>query len=280
MLKAMCAWGLLAVLGITGVDTADAGAENTLSLAGTWQFRLDAEGKGVAEKWFTRTLEETVRLPGTTDENQKGTKKDERCEDRLSRVYFWKGPAWYRREVLIPDAWKGKHLTLVLERTKNTQVWVDDTDCGTQDSLSTPQVFDLGAAMTPGRHALTLLVDNSKLPPVGAAHAFDERTQTNWNGIVGKMEIRATDPVWLEDVQVYPDVEKKMVRVRAVVGNRTGRTVAAVLALKASRSSTPATAAGGASSRAVRMMISFTSNARRIYMCMSYPLEFGSLQPL
>jgi hypothetical protein len=227
---------------VAGAEVKLPGAENTLSLAGTWQFKLDAEGKGVAEKWFARTLEETVRLPGTTDENQKGTKKDERCEDRLSRVYFWKGPAWYRREVLIPDAWKGKRLTLLLERTKNTRVWVDSTDCGTQDSLSAPQAYDLTAAMTPGRHSLTLLVDNSKLPPVGAAHAFDERTQTNWNGIVGKMEIRATDPVWLEDVQVYPDVEKKKVRVRAVVGNTTGRTVAAVLALKASRSSTPATA--------------------------------------
>jgi hypothetical protein len=98
---------------VAGAEVKPPGAENTLSLAGTWQFRLDAEGKGVAEKWFTRTLEETVRLPGTTDENQKGTKKDERCEDRLSRVYFWKGPAWYRREVLIPDAWKGKRLTLL-----------------------------------------------------------------------------------------------------------------------------------------------------------------------
>ena len=77
--------------------------------------------------------------------------------------------------------------------------------------------------MTPGEHTITLLVDNAKLPPVGPSHAVDERTQTNWNGIVGKMELRATAPVWLEDVQVYPEAGKKQARVRAVVGNITGK---------------------------------------------------------
>ena len=68
--------------------------------------------------------------------------------------------------------------------------------------------------MTPGEHTITVLVDNARLPPVGPSHAVDERTQTNWNGIVGKIELRATAPVWLDDVQVYPDVEKKQALVR------------------------------------------------------------------
>ena len=102
-------------------------------------------------------------------------------------------------------------------------MWVDDKDCGAEDTLSAPQVFDLTRALTPGRHTITVLVDNAKLPPVGPSHAVDERTQSNWNGIVGKMELRATDPVWLEDVQVYPDAAGKQARVRVVVGNITGQ---------------------------------------------------------
>jgi len=70
---------------------------------------------------------------------------------------------------------------------------------------------------------LTVLVDNAKLPPVGPSHAVDERTQSNWNGIIGQIELRATDPVWIEDVQVYPDAAGKQARVRAVVGNITGQ---------------------------------------------------------
>ena len=48
-----------------------------MPLAGTWSFRLDAEDVGVKEKWFAKTFDDTVQLPGTTDENHKGIKKDE-----------------------------------------------------------------------------------------------------------------------------------------------------------------------------------------------------------
>ena len=207
---------------LTIVGSASA-AEETISLAGTWKFKLDAEDVGVEQEWFAQRLDDSVTLPGTTDENHKGIKKDEQCIDRLSRVWYWKGPAWYQRRVTVPDSWKGRRITLLLERTKNTRVWVDTTFCGGEDTLSAPQFFDLTAAMTPGEHTLTVLVDNAKLPPVGPSHAVDERTQTNWNGIVGRIELRATDPVWIDDLQVYPDVEKKQVVVRAVIGNITGR---------------------------------------------------------
>ncbi len=197
--------------------------ETVLSLAGTWKFRLDPEDVGVAEKWYALEFDDTVQLPGTTDENHKGIKKDEQCIDRLSRVWYWKGPAWYQRRVNIPDTWKRKRITLLLERSKNTRVWVDQTFCGGEDTLSAPQFFDVTAAMTPGEHTLTVLVDNAKLPPVGPSHAVDERTQTNWNGIIGRIELRATDPVWLDDVRVNPDVTNKQVTVRALIGNITGK---------------------------------------------------------
>jgi len=195
----------------------------TISLAGTWQFALDPENVGVDQQWFAKDLEDTVQLPGTTDENHKGIKKDEQCIDRLSRVWYWKGPAWYQHRVTIPDTWKDKRITLFFERTKNTRVWVDKTFCGWEDTLSAPQIFDVTKAMTPGKHTITVVVDNAKLPPVGPAHAVDERTQTNWNGIVGEMELRASAPVWLDDVQVYPDIEKKQAVVRALIGNITGK---------------------------------------------------------
>ncbi len=207
--------GLLGAVGETSA--------HSISLAGAWRFRLDPENTGVEKKWFSEKLEDSVTLPGTTDTNHKGVFKDEHAVDRLSRVWYWKGPAWYQHEVVIPETWKGKRITLFFERTKNTRVWVDDRDCGGEDTLSASHVFDLTAALTPGRHTITVLVDNAKLPPVGPAHAVDERTQSNWNGISSKIELRATDPVWIEDVQVYPDAAKKQARVRVVVGNLTGQ---------------------------------------------------------
>ncbi len=218
----------LAFLAGAALDTGVAGsdAEHVMSLAGTWRFRLDPEGVGVDRKWFAEALEDSVALPGTTDTNRKGIFKDEQAVDRLSRVWYWKGPAWYQRDVEVPGAWKGRRITLVLERTKTTRVWVDGRDCGTEDTLSAPQVFDLTAALAPGPHTISVLVDNAKLPPVGPAHAVDERTQSNWNGIIGRMELRATDPVWIEDAQVYPDAARKEARVRLVIGNIAGQPAA------------------------------------------------------
>ena len=195
----------------------------TLSLAGTWEFRLDPDDVGVTEKWYAQQFDDTVQLPGTTDENHKGIKKDEQCIDRLSRVWYWKGPAWYQRQVTIPDTWADKQITLFLERTKNTRVWVDQTFCGWDDTLSAPQVFDVTNPMRPGKHTITVVVDNAKLPPVGPSHAVDERTQTNWNGIVGRMELNAQAPIWLDDIQVYPNATKKEARIRVDIGNITGQ---------------------------------------------------------
>jgi hypothetical protein len=209
--------------GLAHPSAAHESAEKTIPLAGTWRFQLDPENIGVEKRWFAKELDDSVTLPGTTDTNQKGVFKDERAVDRLSRVWYWKGPAWYQREVVIPESWKGRRITLLLERTKNARVWVDDKDSGADDTLSAPQVFDLTRTLTPGRHMITVLVDNAKLPPVGPSHAVDERTQSNWNGIVGKIELRATDPVWLDEVQVYPDVDRKQATIRVVVGNITGQ---------------------------------------------------------
>lgn len=223
--------GLALVCVVTASGAAVEPPQDVLPLGGTWRFRLDAENVGIAKKWFAEKLDDSVVLPGTTDTNRKGVFKDEQAIDRLSRVWYWKGPAWYQRDVVIPESWKSKRITLLLERTKNVRVWVDDKDCGAEDTLSAIQVFDLTRGLTPGRHVITVLVDNAKLPPVGPAHAVDERTQTNWNGIIGRLELRATDPVWIEDAQVYPDAAKRHSCVRLVIGNLTGQPATGKLAV-------------------------------------------------
>lgn len=197
--------------------------DQKISLAGTWKFKLDGDDLGVKEKWFAQQLDDTINLPGTTDQAKKGVFKDENRLDRLSRIWYWKGPAWYQKKVTIPESWAQKRITLFFERSKNTRLWVDGTFCGWEDTLSAAQIFDVTKSMTPGEHTITVVVDNAKMPPVGPSHAVDERTQTNWNGIIGRMELIATDPVWIEDVQVYPNAAKKLARLRVQLGNITGK---------------------------------------------------------
>ena len=91
----------------------------------------------------------------------------------------------------------------MLERCHwESNVWIDGKSVGTQNSLSAPHLYDLGA-LSPGRH-MTVCIDNTYKIPIGTwAHAITEDTQGNWNGIVGRIELRATDPVWIRDVQVF-----------------------------------------------------------------------------
>ncbi len=197
----------------------------TLDLSGIWKFRLDSANVGIRGKWFNNEFRDSVKLPGTTDENKKGIFLEERAVDRLSRVWYWKGAAWYQKEVTIPENWVGKNVKLLLERTKDTYVWFDDINCGYENTLSTPQYFDLSKAPKPGKHRITVLVNNARLPPVGPSHAVDERTQTNWNGIVGRIVLQVTDPVCIDQVQVYPDVKNNRAKIRVSISNITGNDV-------------------------------------------------------
>jgi hypothetical protein len=76
-------------------------------------------------------------------------------------------------------------------------------------------------------------VDNKKRPPVSGGHQLSDDTQTDWNGIVGQPELRATDKVWLDNVQVYPDAAARRIKVRMAIGNESGKEVPGAVELSA-----------------------------------------------
>ena len=76
----------------------------------------------------------------------------------------------------------------------------------------------------PGRHRLTIRVDNRLVVDVGVnSHSVTDHTQGNWNGIVGRIELAATPPVWVDDLQVFPHVATRSASVTGRIGNATGR---------------------------------------------------------
>jgi hypothetical protein len=208
-------------------------AEQWTSLGGEWRFALDPKNEGVANKWFQTPLADRIQLPGATDESRKGSPNNARETDRLTRLYPYVGAAWYQRDVDIPQAWAGKRVVLLLERTKTSRLWVDSSAVGEQNSLVAPHLYALGP-LKPGRHQLTLRIDNAEHPPIGDPHQISDQTQTNWNGVIGKLGLRATDPVWIEDIQVYPDRAARKVRLRVEIGNSTGKPAAGKLTLAGS----------------------------------------------
>lgn len=221
-------------------------SRDRLPLEGAWRFRLDPSGVG---GWLSQFDEDAsvINLPGSTDEAGKGYRAEARL-GHLSREHEYVGPAWYRRDVVVPEEWSGRRLVLFLERPHwETQVWMDRQYVGRQDSLSAPHRHELGQ-LTAGSHELTIRVDNTVRIGVGdalartgqynLAHSVTDHTQTNWNGIVGQIELRVTDLVWIEDVQVYPDLEAEACRVVLTLGNATGKPASGHLSLEATSTNT------------------------------------------
>ncbi len=107
-------------------------ADETMSLAGQWRFQLDRSDAGLDDRWYDRTLAESIRLPGSLpaqgvgDEVTVDTKWTGNIVDRSwftspeyepyrqpghVKIPFWLQPekyyagvAWYQRDVDIPDA--------------------------------------------------------------------------------------------------------------------------------------------------------------------------------
>ena len=160
-------------------------------LSGTWEFCLDPEGVVTADD----TFDESIQLPGTTDLAGKGYEPADRQETmRLTRRHAYLGKAWYRKKVSIPKSWKNLEISLFLERTKASSLYLDGKKMGACNDVSTPQIYQLGY-LEPGVHTLTLCIDNGGGVPeavIRSSHLYSDDTQTNWNGIIGRIELRAT----------------------------------------------------------------------------------------
>ena len=215
---------------------------NSISLAGTWQFKIDPADTGIPQQWYAQKLDGIIQLPGSLTTNNIGDDIAVNTpwtgdiidsswffQPRYApyrkpgniKVPFWlqpnkyyKGAAWYQKEVTVPGDWDKKRIVLFLERCHwQTTVWVDGVLAGSQNALGTAHVYDLTSLLSSGKHRITICVDNRiKEVNVGVnSHSISDHTQTNWNGIVGKICLQAQPSLFIDDVQLFPDLQMKQV---------------------------------------------------------------------
>lgn len=211
-----------------------------INLTGTWQFTTDSTN------WNT-----TIQLPGSMASNGLGEdisistpwtggivdssyfKSDIYARYRTSeniKVPFWlqpvkyyKGAAWYKKEIDIPADWAKQDVSLFLERCHwETRLWVDDKEVGMRNALGAPHQYDLSEILSPGKHTLTLRVDNrvKDIDPGENSHSISDHTQSNWNGVAGDLFLQVRPQVNIARTTIYPDVASKSVRVKACIRNR------------------------------------------------------------
>jgi hypothetical protein len=247
------------------------------SLAGQWRFSLDRDDIGVKSSWFSKdlTVATKISLPGILQTQGYGddivadtkfiaalprdmawyklpqyaeyTKPGHVLVPYLSQpVKHYLGVAWYQRDIDIPATWAKKRVGLTLERTRwQTTVYVDDKEIGNCHSLVAPHDYDLGI-LTPGKHRLSIRIDNSMLYPYRYdAHSVSDAEGSTWNGIVGRIELSATTPVWIDDAQVFPNVADKSAHIKVHIGNLTGKSGSGTFSVGATTASVSWDATGG-----------------------------------
>ena len=241
---------------------------NIINLAGQWRFKIDSTDVGEAQQWFNQQLDGSISLPGSLTTNNIGNEitvntpwtgdivdsswfyEPQYAKYRQPgniKVPFWlqptkyyKGAAWYQKEVDIPASWANKHISLFLERCHwQTTVWVDNKELGSQNSLGAPHEYDLSKVISPGKHRITICVDNRiKDVNVGVnSHSITDHTQTNWNGMVGKLLLTAKPTIYIDDVRLFPDISKKEVVAVITYKNDGGTPAKAQIQLLATRGS-------------------------------------------
>lgn len=230
------------------------GAQESLDLAGEWRLRLDANDTGVQADWPRAPLNtpDRINLPNTTDRAGFGFTLDTntmrhaepfpvttrfpgitepaRADEHgyLVRRHLFVGPAWYEREVTIPESWRGMPVRLALERAIwKTEVWVDGQFVSACDSLVAAHQHDLGV-LTPGTHRLTIRVDNRMIHNLTTiTHSYGPETQTRWNGLIGDLTLTAVPTISIRSLQTYPAADRRSVRV-VMVATNAGATTASV----------------------------------------------------
>ncbi|WP_236262921.1 sugar-binding domain-containing protein [Aggregatimonas sangjinii] len=209
--------------------------QNTISLHGEWKVKLDSTNVGDSENWASTNFQgRTINLPGTLDDAGIGTPNTLKPElnnyvlSNLTRKHQYIGKAWYQKEIEIPKTWTSKEIKIALERVIwESTVYIDGTEIGKRESLVGNHEYNLTKVLTPGKHLLTICIDNSNKYPLinvagsrypdsvnqDMAHAYTNHTQIKWNGIIGDISLRATEPTTPLNLQIYPNTKNNSLEI-------------------------------------------------------------------
>jgi len=185
-----------------------ASVRQKLNLNGTWDFQTDPAKVGEAQKWFLQGQQfaREIQVPGAWQAQGVG-------EAQGGLRHNYSGAAWYRRRVATPEAWRGKHVRLVIGGvSRSAVVFVNGEKAGEHDGFSAPFAFEISKHVRAGQENVVAVRIVNPTPPPQESPDVQKSTQpvgmmnylANWGGIYGDVEIEATESRWIERVAVTP----------------------------------------------------------------------------
>ena len=192
--------------------------EQRVSLDGAWRFRLDPQDQGLSQQWQDdlSRLDAQVAVPGCWQGQGHGHEGTDRTWDFQieARVYraTYKGTGWYGREFPVPVEWRGRRVWLNFGGVHpSAEVWLNGRRLGENDRPFVPFGFEItGLVVFDRPNALVVRVHEHNRQ-FGLAFNF----QGNWSGLYRGVELTATGAVGIAHCAIYPDGDRKLIRITA-----------------------------------------------------------------
>jgi len=177
--------------------------EDWLTLNGEWQFGFDDTDAGLDARWFAaeHAFGRTITVPYCFESALSGIHN--------TGFHPW---VWYRREVTLPEAWRGRRALLHFGAVDyRASVWVNGQLAGEHEGGNTPFSFDVTPLLRAGANVVTVRAwdpPQDKLIPRGKQYwelksksIFYTRTSGIWQSVW----LEATGAAYLDRIHVVPD---------------------------------------------------------------------------
>lgn len=173
-----------------------------INLNGTWEFRFDAENRGLEQEWSSTNVDfpERIRVPFPWGSKLSGV------EDRADI-------GWYRRSIRIPEEWRNRRVFLVVGACDwQTTVWINGRKAGDHQGGYTPFEFDITPHLESGANqSMVLRVDDSPRPFKLEGKQGYGRAAGIWQTVY----LEARPESALHTLHFLPDLAGHQVHVRA-----------------------------------------------------------------
>ena len=193
-----------------------------LLLDGVWHGKMDANAKGVEQKWYksSYTFADSIQVPGDWDVQGFGEENNKVRHKHM-------GKFWYKKDIQIPGDWDGKKIYLAIGGMKRiSRAWVNGHYLGEYVGYVCQFEYDITSYVQPGKTAhIAIEIDNEWKrevdPLMGASDFVDfmgsgygKQTQAalgysdeaSWGGIWGHVWLEAREDAYIEDLFIQTKI--------------------------------------------------------------------------
>jgi beta-galactosidase len=163
--------------------------EESVSLNGSWLFKIDPDNMGEKEGWHKADASESgwenMEVPSNWDVK--------------NRYANYGGKGWYRKTITVPENWSGKALFLKFEGVYfNSKVWLNGRLLGSNDNGFLPFEFEVSKVVRLGeKNTIVVCADNS----------FRLGATWNWGGIRRPVTLVANNYIRIVQQHITPSVD-------------------------------------------------------------------------